>query len=390
MLSHAQDPAEPLDGEEYLDISGITRTQAGRYECKASNDVASPDVKYVNVIVNYAPFIKDTKSSDPQVGRMGVLQCEASAIPKPEFKWYRDDKSVTTLPGSCVIHGAGAAPFSPPPAGDWHQVFLLEIGTRSFCWRLAPGLSAGDWHQVFLLETGTRSFCWRLAPGLSAGDWHQVLQSRLLGAELNTHGWALRLSNGQGISIQMMGSRTLLLVSNVTEEDYGNYTCVATNRLGIHNASVFLYRPGTANNMSGAVAVSQAVWTWVVDLQTLTPPTPPSSQHASPTPTGATRCPPKTLVVTTNSVPSPSVITPQALAHLRARCQLGALTLLQYSRPAWAQPGGGSQSAQLEPQSSWTGEVGQDEGLECLMSTQPREAFKDFGKEDVSSQILHS
>ncbi|KAL2096719.1 hypothetical protein ACEWY4_008867 [Coilia grayii] len=105
MLSHVQDPGlhiafdawhksetEPLDGEEYLDISGITRTQAGRYECKASNDVASPDVKYVNVIVNYAPFIKDTKSSDPQVGRMGVLQCEASAIPKPEFEWYRDDK----------------------------------------------------------------------------------------------------------------------------------------------------------------------------------------------------------------------------------------------------------------------------------------------------------
>ncbi|KAL2095830.1 hypothetical protein ACEWY4_007978 [Coilia grayii] len=268
--------AEPLYGEEYLDISGITRTQAGRYECKASNDVASPDVKYVNVIVNYAPFIKDTKSSDPQVGRMGVLQCEASAIPKPEFKWYRDDKrsrceavmgaryvalcsySAPVSQAACLYELLLSPIFTSTcwrlapglSAGDWHQVFLLETGTRSFCWRLAPGLSAGDWHQVFLLETGTRSFCRRLAPGLSAGDWHQVF---LL--EIGT-----RLSNGQGISIQMMGSRTLLLVSNVTEEDYGNYTCVATNRLGIHNASVFLYRPGTANNMSGAVAVSQSLW----------------------------------------------------------------------------------------------------------------------------------
>ncbi|XP_063061047.1 limbic system-associated membrane protein [Engraulis encrasicolus] len=153
--------AEPLDGEEYLDISGITRTQAGRYECKASNDVASPDVKYVNVVVNYPPFIKDAKSSDPQVGRMGILQCEASAVPKPEFEWYREDK---------------------------------------------------------------------------------------------------RLSNGNGVSIQMMGTRTVLLVSNVTDEDYGNYTCVATNRLGIHNASVFLYRPGTTNNMSGAVALTHSLW----------------------------------------------------------------------------------------------------------------------------------
>lgn len=45
----------------------------------------------------------------------------------------------------------------------------------------------------------------------------------------------------QGISIHIIGSRTELIVANVTEDDYGNYTCVATNRLGIHNASVFLY-----------------------------------------------------------------------------------------------------------------------------------------------------
>lgn len=44
--------ADPLDGDEYLDIIGIMRNQAGRYECKASNDVAMPDVKYVNVVVN--------------------------------------------------------------------------------------------------------------------------------------------------------------------------------------------------------------------------------------------------------------------------------------------------------------------------------------------------
>lgn len=49
---HCVCAAEPLDGEEYLDIIGIMRNQAGRYECKASNDVATPDVKYVNVVVN--------------------------------------------------------------------------------------------------------------------------------------------------------------------------------------------------------------------------------------------------------------------------------------------------------------------------------------------------
>ncbi|KAF7199424.1 limbic system-associated membrane protein-like [Nothobranchius furzeri] len=83
--------AEPLGGEEYLDVIGITRNQAGRYECKASNDVAMPDVKYVNVVVNYTPTIKKTQSSETPVGRMGMLQCEAVAMPTPEFEWYRDE-----------------------------------------------------------------------------------------------------------------------------------------------------------------------------------------------------------------------------------------------------------------------------------------------------------
>ncbi|TNN47287.1 Limbic system-associated membrane protein [Liparis tanakae] len=156
--------AEPLDGEEYLDIIGIMRNQAGRYECKASNDVATPDVKYVNanpgrerdisrfdcnplvsmVTLKYRhpPTIKKTQSSETPVGRVGTLQCEATAVPTPEFEWYRDEK---------------------------------------------------------------------------------------------------RLSNAQGVNIQILGTTTVLMIANVTEEDYGNYTCVASNRLGVQNASLFLY-----------------------------------------------------------------------------------------------------------------------------------------------------
>ncbi|KAK0140771.1 Limbic system-associated membrane protein [Merluccius polli] len=161
--------AEPLDGEEYLDISGIMRNQAGRYECKASNDVATPDVKYVNVVVNYPPAIKKTQSSETPVGRMGMLHCDATAVPTPEFEWYRDDK---------------------------------------------------------------------------------------------------RLSNSQGINIHTLGTTTILTIANVTEEDYGNYTCVASNRLGIQNASLFLYRPGMGRN-NGSACVSQSLWLLLVCITCL-------------------------------------------------------------------------------------------------------------------------
>ncbi|KAA8593815.1 hypothetical protein FQN60_004649 [Etheostoma spectabile] len=158
---HNSSGTEPLDGEEYLDIIGIMRNQAGRYECKASNDVATPDVKYVNVVVSYPPTIKKTQSSETQVGRIGTLQCDATAVPTPEFEWFRDEK---------------------------------------------------------------------------------------------------RLSNAQGINIQILGTTTILMIANVTEEDYGNYTCVASNRLGVQNASLFLYRPGTGRDINGSACVSQSLW----------------------------------------------------------------------------------------------------------------------------------
>lgn len=52
-----------------------------------------------------------------------------------------------------------------------------------------------------------------------------------------------RLSKGQaGIDIKNLSSRSVLTVSNMTEDRYGNYTCVAANRLGTANASTPLNR----------------------------------------------------------------------------------------------------------------------------------------------------
>lgn len=44
--------ARKYESGEYLNITGITRDQAGDYECGAENDIASPDTKTVRVTVN--------------------------------------------------------------------------------------------------------------------------------------------------------------------------------------------------------------------------------------------------------------------------------------------------------------------------------------------------
>ncbi|MBN3301530.1 OBCAM protein, partial [Amia calva] len=50
------------------------------------------------------------------------------------------------------------------------------------------------------------------------------------------------LANGlNGVKIENKGRQSMLIFFNVSEEDYGNYTCVAMNTMGITNASIILY-----------------------------------------------------------------------------------------------------------------------------------------------------
>ncbi|XP_068055134.1 neuronal growth regulator 1 isoform X3 [Anomalospiza imberbis] len=160
---HISPSAKPFESGQYLDIYGITRDQAGEYECSAENDVSVPDVKKVKVTVNFVPTIQELKSSGVMLGGNGLIRCEGAGVPAPVFEWYKGER---------------------------------------------------------------------------------------------------KLINGQqGITIKNYSTRSLLTVTNVTEEHFGNYTCVAANKLGTTNASLPLnpafrvsvqhgHFDGVANNIS--------------------------------------------------------------------------------------------------------------------------------------------
>ncbi|XP_062834228.1 neuronal growth regulator 1 isoform X5 [Anolis carolinensis] len=139
---HISPSAKPFENGQYLDIYGITRDQAGEYECSAENDVSVPDVKKVKVTVNFSPTIQEIKSSGVTLGGPGFIRCESAGVPSPAFEWYKGER---------------------------------------------------------------------------------------------------RLINGQqGITIKSFSSRSFLNFNNVTEEHFGNYTCIAANKLGTTNASLLL------------------------------------------------------------------------------------------------------------------------------------------------------
>lgn len=148
---------------EHLEVTGITKEQSGSYECIASNDISNPDIRTVQVTVNYPPYISKARGTGTAVGQKGVLQCEASAVPRADFEWYKEDR---------------------------------------------------------------------------------------------------RLSNGlNGVRIENQGKQSLLVFFNVSEEDYGNYTCVAMNNMGITNASIILYGPGAMHDVNGAAVLPRcSLW----------------------------------------------------------------------------------------------------------------------------------
>nr|XP_061801303.1 opioid-binding protein/cell adhesion molecule-like [Nerophis lumbriciformis] len=144
---------------EHLEMAAITKDQSGSYECIASNDISAPDVRTVQVAVNYPPLISKARGTGTAVGQKGVLQCEATAVPRADFEWYKEDR---------------------------------------------------------------------------------------------------RLFNGiNGIKIENQGKQSMLIFFNVSEEDYGNYTCVAVNTMGITNASINLYGPGAMHDVNGAAGLPQ-------------------------------------------------------------------------------------------------------------------------------------
>ncbi|XP_048036699.1 opioid-binding protein/cell adhesion molecule isoform X2 [Megalobrama amblycephala] len=139
---------------EYVEMTGITKDMSGSYDCITSNDISPPDVRTVQVTVNYPPVISRARSTGTAVGQKGVLWCEASAVPLADFQWYKGER---------------------------------------------------------------------------------------------------RLLNGfNGVKIENKGKQSMLTFFNVSEEDYGNYTCVAMNTLGITNASIILYGPGAIHDVNNA------------------------------------------------------------------------------------------------------------------------------------------
>ncbi|NXD26554.1 NEGR1 regulator, partial [Spelaeornis formosus] len=213
--------------EYSLQIQDVDVTDDGPYTCSVQTQ-HTPRTMQVHLTVQVSPKIFRI-SSDIVVneGSNVTLVCLATGKPEPSISWRH-------------ISPSGE------PGG---------FGERRDRFELVPGWRRGRGQQRRWVSCLSRCQCPSHNSYFSVAPTIQELKSSgvMLGGNglIRCEGAGVpaplfewykgerKLINGQqGITIKNYSTRSLLTVTNVTEEHFGNYTCVAANKLGTTNASL--------------------------------------------------------------------------------------------------------------------------------------------------------
>uniref|UniRef100_A0A8B9FFU4 Neuronal growth regulator 1 n=1 Tax=Amazona collaria TaxID=241587 RepID=A0A8B9FFU4_9PSIT len=229
--------------EYSLQIQDVDVTDDGPYTCSVQTQ-HTPKTKQVHLTVHVSPKIYRI-SSDIVVneGSNVTLVCLATGKPEPSISWRHISPSGKR---SSLYPGA----ISRSAYGDANVPFAILF------FSVAPTIQELKSSGVVLGGNGLIR-CEGAGVPAPVFEWYKGER---------------KLINGQqGITIKNYSTRSLLTVTNVTEEHFGNYTCVAANKLGTTNASLPLNPPSTAQyGITGDAEVLFSCWYLVLTLSSLT------------------------------------------------------------------------------------------------------------------------
>ncbi|KAF4078802.1 hypothetical protein AMELA_G00185700 [Ameiurus melas] len=180
--------------------------------------------------VSVPPKIYDI-SSDITVNEGGDISlfCLASGKPEPKITWRHISPSARKFESGENLNITG---ITRDATGDYecgaeNDIASPDTRTVKVTVNFPPSINELKTHGVRPGHTALLR-CEAAAVPTPVFEWYKGEK---------------RLSKGQGgIDIKNLSSRSILTVSNITEERYGNYTCVVFNKLGAANTSVALSR----------------------------------------------------------------------------------------------------------------------------------------------------
>ncbi|XP_032328426.1 opioid-binding protein/cell adhesion molecule isoform X2 [Camelus ferus] len=227
-------------------IQNVDVYDEGPYTCSVQTD-NHPKTSRVHLIVQVPPQIMNI-SSDVTVneGSSVTLLCLAIGRPEPTVTW----RHLSVEEGQGFVSEDEYLEISDikrDQSGDYecsalNDVAAPDVRKVKITVNYPPYISKAKNTGVSVGQKGMLS-C--EAPAVPVAEFQWFKEDTRLATGL------------EGVRIENKGHISTLTFFNVSEKDYGNYTCVATNKLGNTNASITLYGPGAV--IDGVNSASRAL-----------------------------------------------------------------------------------------------------------------------------------
>ncbi|XP_048838394.1 opioid-binding protein/cell adhesion molecule-like isoform X1 [Brienomyrus brachyistius] len=226
--------------EYSIRIRNVDVHDEGPYVCSILTN-RKPKSSRVHLIVQVpARIVNVSKDMTVNEGSNVRLVCLATGRPEPSITWRH-----RLMRGNKFL---SEGEYIEITAITKEQSGIYECTSSN-------DISAPDMRTVHITVNYPPSILSTRATGAARGQ-QGVLQceaSAIPGAEFQWYREGRRILSGlNGAKIENMGKKSRLVFFNVSEEHYGNYTCVATNVMGNTNASMILHGPGAVRDVSGA------------------------------------------------------------------------------------------------------------------------------------------
>jgi len=203
---------------------GIAKSDdAGQYKCSVAVKGNRPEIKHT-VRIRAPPSIESSTPSILEVkkGDDVTLNCKGSGSPTPIVKWSRVGKMMPD--GSSEIE-SDVVIFS--------EVTRKHAGTYRCSAANGHGKGASKEVQV-VVEYSPEVEVTEVFVHTKSGDEAEIV-CRVHAVPSPTIVWSKDgqvISSSQRVKIANLGSRHTLMISQVNSEDFGKYTCQASNSLG--------------------------------------------------------------------------------------------------------------------------------------------------------------
>lgn len=234
-----------LNQDEFtIKIENVDMTDEGQYVCAVQTSLR-PRTTSVYILVQVPPkIINLSKDLVVNEGSNVTLVCQANGKPEPSISWrlisasgdLGSDDEYLEIPS---ISRQRAGTYECSAAND----IDTDVQTVDITVNYAPTVVEGRDVGVTL---GQRGVLECEADAVPEADFEWYKDDR-------------RILNGlDGLEIVSSGSLSKLTFFNVSEGDYGNYTCVAMNKLGSSSTNFLLYvviEPTSSTLLQGPRAV---------------------------------------------------------------------------------------------------------------------------------------